>query len=340
MREAEVAGRDVELAGGEHFSDTPPRLRLRLQVAAYGRLVGLTGIIYAAIVVAWAAFLVPLALRRHDQAPQKRSVERFSSTMRVLSTGGRRPSSRSDEGLPSDAGTSGSTRTSTVPEAHGATRLERFPSRAARRAAAARRRRVLRVLVALTLFTGAASVAAVLPVWSPALPVAFIVVFLVVARRQVRLANERYWQRAAKVGDAPSTVVRRSDARESSGPSLEAAPAPGDDVPTVDMPAVLSGASPALAQQRVTAVPVPTVNGNSLWDPLPITLPTYVDKPVAKRVVRKIEIGSPEATTPSGSAAPAKAAAPATDQVTRSAEHASTRPAADTADDAPRAANA
>jgi hypothetical protein len=41
--------------------------------------VGLTGVIYAAIVVAWAAYLVPLALRRHDEAARSRSIERFSS---------------------------------------------------------------------------------------------------------------------------------------------------------------------------------------------------------------------------------------------------------------------
>lgn len=297
---------------------------------------GLTGIIYAAIVVAWAAFLVPLALRRHDQGTQKRSVERFSSTMRVLSIGGRRPTSRSDDGLPSVAGTAHAT---SVPEAHGATRLERFPSRAARRAAAARRRRVLRVLVALTLFTGAASVAALIPVWSPAVPAALIVVFLMIARRQVRLANERYWQRAATSRSAASDVVHRSGASDSSLQSHPTTPTPGDDVSTIDMPAVRSGASPALAQQRVTAVPVPMAHGGSLWDPLPITLPSYVDKPVAKRVVRKIEIGSPEAT-PSGTRAPARAATPAPDEAPGAAEHLPTESRIDAEDDTPRAANA
>ena len=38
------------------------------------------------------------------------------------------------------------------------------------------------------------------------------------------------------------------------------------------------------------AVTVATADGGSLWDPLPVTLPTYVDKPVAKRSVRTIDL--------------------------------------------------
>ena len=40
--------------------------------------------IYAAIVAVWAAYLVPLWLRRHDEESEQRSAERFSSAMRVL----------------------------------------------------------------------------------------------------------------------------------------------------------------------------------------------------------------------------------------------------------------
>ena len=41
------------------------------------------------------------------------------------------------------------------------------------------------------------------------------------------------------------------------------------------------------------AVALPTTNGASLWDPLPVTLPTYVGKTVAKRTVRNIAVGEP-----------------------------------------------
>jgi hypothetical protein len=36
-----------------------------------------------------------------------------------------------------------------------------------------------------------------------------------------------------------------------------------------------------------------TADGGSLWDPLPVTLPTYVDKPVAERTYRTIDLEEP-----------------------------------------------
>ena len=294
--------------------DTPQRLRLPGSRAAYGRVVGLTGVIYAAIVVAWAIFLVPLALRRHDQTARNRSIERFSSSMRVLSTGGR--------------GTAGSTATVTpsqddrgvrppVVPVHGASVAVGPISRPAMRAAAARRRRVLRVLVALTFFTGAVSVLGVIPRWSAAVPLVVIVAFLVVARRQVRIANESYWRRAAHAEGHASNVARRSDAVpaddphqfiqvNSRGKAAKAAKArsedrsrptdesdPSDDEPTITLSAaqVAAAAHGDLSEDRVVAVPLSTSDGSSLWDPLPVTLPSYVDKPIAKRTVRKITIG-------------------------------------------------
>jgi hypothetical protein len=273
--------------------------------------VGLTGVIYAAIVVAWAIFLVPLALRRHDQTARNRSIERFSSSMRVLSTGGR--------------GTASSRATLTprqddqrdqppaVP-VHGASVAVEPISRPAMRAAAARRRRVLRVLVAMAFFTGAVSVLGVIPRWSAAVPLAVIVAFLVVARRQVRIANESYGRRAADAQGGASNVVRRSDAVSPDAPH-EFIPVssrgktargrsddpsrsmderdPSDDEPTITLSAaqVAAAAHGDLSQDRVVAARLSTSDGSSLWDPLPVTLPSYVDKPVAKRTVRKITIG-------------------------------------------------
>ena len=43
-----------------------------------------SGVIFAIVVVAWLCYLVPLTLRRHDEAVRSRSVDRFSSAMRVL----------------------------------------------------------------------------------------------------------------------------------------------------------------------------------------------------------------------------------------------------------------
>jgi hypothetical protein len=48
-------------------------------------------------------------------------------------------------------------------------------------------------------------------------------------------------------------------------------------------------ASPAVAPPYPVVEPVETDDG-SLWDPLPLTLPTYVSKPAARRTVRTIDL--------------------------------------------------
>jgi hypothetical protein len=280
-------------------------------------LVGLTGVIYAAIVVAWAIYLVPLALRRHDQTARNRSIERFSSSMRVLSTGERGTADSRVVVTPPRAADRVVGPEPAVPTVtDGASAAVRPVSRKALREAAARRRRVLCVLVALTFITGAVSVLGVIPAWSFAVPIAVIVVFLAVARRQVRLANELYWRRAADARAASSNVVRRAaaariDATHGAARESQKRRAPvssggdgspvaddqdPDDEPTITLSAEqLAAARRGLTEDHVVAVPLQTSDGSSLWDPLPITLPAYVDKPVAKRSVRKISIG--EAST-------------------------------------------
>ena len=43
-----------------------------------------SGLIFVALAVAWAAYLIPQALRHHDEAVRGRSIDRFSRSMRVL----------------------------------------------------------------------------------------------------------------------------------------------------------------------------------------------------------------------------------------------------------------
>ena len=44
----------------------------------------LSGLIFVALAIAWAAYLIPKALRHHDDVVRGRSVDRFSQRMRVL----------------------------------------------------------------------------------------------------------------------------------------------------------------------------------------------------------------------------------------------------------------
>jgi hypothetical protein len=47
-----------------------------------------TGLIYIAIIALWAAVLIPMWLRRHDQISEVRSTARFENSMARLATAG------------------------------------------------------------------------------------------------------------------------------------------------------------------------------------------------------------------------------------------------------------
>ncbi|MDX6310468.1 MAG: hypothetical protein QOI06_3514, partial [Nocardioidaceae bacterium] len=66
-----------------------------------------------------------------------------------------------------------------------------------------------------------------------------------------------------------------------------------DDEPTVTLTAAerKQAAAAMIAEEHVVAVAMETSEGGSLWDPLPVTLPTYVGTAVAKRTFRTIELG-------------------------------------------------
>ena len=44
----------------------------------------LSALIFVALAVAWAVYLIPKALKHHDEVQRSRSVDKFSHTMRVL----------------------------------------------------------------------------------------------------------------------------------------------------------------------------------------------------------------------------------------------------------------
>jgi len=79
-------------------SNTPlatHRPRSGLQASKHRSFVAVgSGLVYAVIVALWAGVLVPMWLRRNDAENESRSVERFSSAMKVLS---RRTTSHSRE---------------------------------------------------------------------------------------------------------------------------------------------------------------------------------------------------------------------------------------------------
>lgn len=147
------------------------------------------------------------------------------------------------------------------------------------RTAAQRRRRVLvALLVALTAVI-AMYATDLLPLWTAAIPGGLLAAFLAVARFSVR-------------------VMRRSlDARhrEICGASQEC---------TV----FLSRTDVIKAETKhnpVTSGQV--VRPGALWDPIPITVPTYVSKPLAPRTVRTIDLSGPSVSSSGRPALPVTA---------------------------------
>jgi hypothetical protein len=211
------------------------------------------------------------------------------------------------------------------------------------KAAAARRRRVLAVLLAFTVVVAGVTAFGLLPLYAPAVPFALVLMFLWLARRQVRKASDSYWQQVADARPEPTNVVRRDGQSSAAhGAAARADVSEGvvrvgagladeDTVGISREDLVAAGAA-----TRVEAVALATSDGGSLWDPLPVTLPTYVDKPAAARSVRTIDLGEPGTWSAGHSAADSKTAASA------DADGGSDSDAVDSsvADPEPRAANA
>jgi len=160
--------------------------------------VGSSGLIYAAIVAAWAAVLVPRWVRRNEEVEQAREVD-LARGVRVLprpdqvrKVGGS-PSHRALQPDMDDASAD------SVTDRHGGD-----VGMAARR-----RRRVLLILTVVLTVTAAASIAGRLPGWIVAVPVALLAVFLVLARRTaVAEARRRPVRRQRTAGAAAAPVHR------------------------------------------------------------------------------------------------------------------------------------
>ncbi|MCW2857766.1 MAG: hypothetical protein JWR52_3381 [Marmoricola sp.] len=216
----------------------------------------MSGILFAVIAVGWAAYLLPMALKRHDDVAKSRPVEEFSSSMRVL---GRRPAAAAAPAVSSPV-------VEPVETVAAQTTTPTITREAARRAAR-RRRRVLAVLLLAAVAVSATSYLGYTPWLTTAIPGALVVAFLVVARLTVRA------QQVRRVAPVQHSVAPAPLTAEEIEPDLG-----GED--TVGLS----------RDELADAVAAPVLDEGSLWDPLPVTLPTYVNKARARRTVRTIEI--------------------------------------------------
>ncbi|EON22310.1 hypothetical protein CF8_3854 [Nocardioides sp. CF8] len=239
----------------------------------------LSALIFVALAVAWAVYLIPKALKHHDEVVRSRSVDRFSQTMRVLAR--REPINRRDARL---VVTPNRHTSAPTVETKASSLAATQPSYAARRAAAAkatrRRRNVLGlVLLANTLVIGLA-VAGVLTWPWVALPAGLLVAWLVACRVMVK--GERAAARPVRttrpvVDELPETTdsPMTPDVEACEEPAAAPAPVQVDEAE----PARAEGAAPVRAE--------------GAWDMVPTTLPTYVSKaPAVRRTVQTIDLDS------------------------------------------------
>lgn len=270
--------------------------------ASYGCRVGANGLIVAFVVAVWAAYFVPLVLRRYDEASSSESLESLSPLSRVVS--GRRA-----EGPTPEIDVAEADETEKDPEP---ARPVREPQPVERRAAvvAARRRRrtLLTLLGALAVVAGLAGFAIVPPVWVAA-PAALVVAWLVACRVQVRAERGIARPRAERRSLASRLPAVTFPARDKAAERAARRPSPHsvDDEHTVVVSHQFEDVEPdrkhvmqraelpadALEEKLQIAVPSVATNGTPLWDPLPVTLPTYVTKPRVGRTVRTIDFDAP-----------------------------------------------
>ena len=200
----------------------------------------LSALIFVALAVAWAVYLIPKALKHHEEAQQRRTVEGFSQSMRVLAR--REPVDARKAELKVERRTPVQ-----VPES------APVMTRAAAARATRRRRRVLSLILVANLAVGVAAFLGHLSWAVQAVPGGLLVAWLVACRLMVK--KER-----------ATVAVRR--------------PAP------IEPAAVVEGPAPV----EIAAAPAEREAGS--WDPVPVTLPTYVDKAEASRSVRTIDLDS------------------------------------------------
>jgi hypothetical protein len=135
--------------------------------------------------------------------------------------------------------------------------------------AAQRRRRVLIFLLIVQLIVGTLAIFRIGEWWGALIPAGLLLAFLVVARFSVRSMRADLAARAEKIRQCP-------------------------DEETV---AISLTAADVAAHEHSIELSVPIVAVGSLWEPIPITRPTYVSKPLAARTVRTIDLTAPVPST-------------------------------------------
>lgn len=245
---------------------------------------GTTGLIFAAIAAAWLAYLIPTYLNRRSPALEPAEpAERFSDSMRIIRRGAAPLMDVDGAEISAVEVSTPLTRRAAVADL-----------RRQEQSAAARRRRVLVFLaLALTAVIGVCAFELISWLWV-AVPAGLVLGFVIVARFSVRAMRRHLDARFEQInaGSDEQTILMRH----------------------ADLEVVVTGRGRKVKPVgAATAAEKPPTQ--VLWDPLPITMPTYVSKPLAPRTVRTIDLSGPDVTssgrqTALGSELPVTADAP------------------------------
>ncbi|MEU3712723.1 divisome protein SepX/GlpR [Streptomyces catenulae] len=297
-----------------------------------------SGLIYAVIVGAWAAYLVPMWLRRQDELNEARPTERFSTAIRLLSgrAAMQRRYDKEQDGLADDAADEqepdhrpdeADIRPSGDPATDPRTRVAAHPprtslaERAKRAKVLARRRRTITVLF-LTFTVGAivAAVGGTAFLWAPAAPALLLSAYIVYLRTQERrrftfTMDQRKAEAAAqrlregrprppRAADQPPAADHPADpvADAPAEPHPEPRPEPAQ---TAGRRALVEETDHAewVDQQRERERPHPAPGS---WEPVPVPLPTYVTAPVAPRATSHVDLDADDAWSSARSSAAAE----------------------------------
>jgi hypothetical protein len=239
-----------------------------------------TGLIYVVIIALWAAVLIPIWLRRHDQISEVRSTARFSSAMKSLGSQGQVQYATDsyavdggmmDMALPPMRSPEREARmprptTDRTPAARPAEGLDPdYERELVRQAAATRRAIVLGVLTVILLVTLVLAILSVLPQWAPILAAVPVVGFV--------LASSM-------------TASARSGARSSARPARRAPRATDAEPARQAVPATAAQAEDDWETWNAW-------DDEDSWEAVPQTLPTYVSAPRASAVPRGIDRAHP-----------------------------------------------
>ncbi|MCW2819750.1 MAG: hypothetical protein JWR42_2537 [Marmoricola sp.] len=278
--------------------------------------VDLSPIIFVVLVLAWAVYLIPKALSHHDEVAGDRLEQGHTDKVRILTRARRvtanvtgasapaasapEPAASAPEAVVADqvvvetVETSMEVSSQDVPARRAATTAAApaLPTRASARRAARNRRRVLSVLLATLLLVGGLAVGGVVPVWLVAVPAVLVVGFLALARVSVRRT-----QAARDAAGATRPTGRPAGRPQTSAPRDRADSLPAPVVRDHESVVVVDDTENALEElthdqpaERREEIESALSEAGSLWDPLPLTLPTYVNKARARRTVRTIEL--------------------------------------------------